>query len=75
MISGEIFIFTLKISIANNCRFILMDDKRIILYKESWKAWLEVLINYTKSFFMDVVDFIIKASTMTNPDYWTIIKL
>ena len=39
-----------------------MDAKRIILYKQSWKAWLEVLINYTKDSFMDVVDFIIKTS-------------
>ena len=52
-----------------------MDSKRIILYKQSWKAWLEVLINYTKGPFMDVVDFIIKTSSMTRPDYWTIIKI
>ena len=32
MISGEIFIFILRISIPNNCRFFLMNGKRIILY-------------------------------------------
>ena len=42
-----------------------MDAKRIILYKQSWKVWLEVLINYTKGSFMDVVDFIIKTSKTT----------
>ena len=52
-----------------------MNGKRIILYKQSWKAWLEILINYTKGSFMDVVDFIIKTSTMTHPDYWAMIKL
>ena len=52
-----------------------MDGKRIISYKQSWKTWLEVLINYTKGTFMDLVDFIIKTSTMTHPGYWTIIKL
>ena len=52
-----------------------MDGKRIILYKQSWKAWLEAMINYMKGTFMDTVDFIIKTSTMTHPDYWTIIKL
>ena len=46
-----------------------MDGKRIILYKQSWKAWVEVVKNYTKVSFMDVADFIIKTSTMTHPDY------
>ena len=32
-----------------------MDGKRIILYKQSWKAWLEVLINYTKGSFMETL--------------------
>ena len=44
-----------------------MDGKRITLS--------EVLINYKRGSFMDVVDFIIKTSSMTHPDYWTIIKL
>ena len=36
---------------------------------------LQVLINYTKGPFMEVVDFTFKTSAMTHPDYWTIIKL
>ena len=52
-----------------------MDGKRIIIYKQSWKTWLEVLISYTKGSFMGLVDFIIKTSTMTHSDYWKIIKL
>ena len=52
-----------------------MNGKRNILYKQSWKTWLEVLINYIKGPFMDVVDFIIKISTMAHLDYRTIIKL
>ena len=75
MISGETFIFTLNIFIANNCRFFLRDGKGIILYKQRWKTWLEVLIDYSKDLFMDVVDFIIKTATRKHPDYWTIIKL
>ena len=39
------------------------------------KFLIEVLINYTRSPFMDVVDFIVKTYTMTHPQYWTIIKL
>ena len=45
-----------------------MDGKWIMLYNQSWKDWLEFLINYTKGPFMDVVNFIIKTSTMTRPD-------
>ena len=52
-----------------------MDGKRISLHKQSWKTWLKDFINYTKGPFMDVVDFIIKTSTMTHPAYWTIMKL
>ena len=52
-----------------------MEGKRIILYKQSWNTWLDVLIIYTKGPFMEVVDFIIKASAMTYSDYWTVIKL
>ena len=37
-----------------------MDGKWIILCKQYCKIWLDVLINCTKSSFMDVVDFIIK---------------
>ena len=46
-----------------------MDGKRFILFKHSWKTWLEVLINYTKGRFMDVADFNFKTSTMTRPYY------
>ena len=46
-----------------------MDGKRIILYKQSWKTWLEFLINYVKGPFMDGFDFIIKTHTMTYSDY------
>ena len=51
-----------------------MDSELIILYKQSSKTWLEVLINHMKGPFMDVVDFVIKTPTMTHPDYWTIAK-
>ena len=30
---------------------------------------MEILINYTKNPFMNVVDFIIKTPTMKHPDY------
>ena len=46
-----------------------MDGKQITLCKQSWKTWLKVLINYTKGFPMDVVDFIMKISPMKHPDY------
>ena len=40
-----------------------------MLNKQSWKTWLEVLINYKKGSSMGVVDFIIKTSTMIYLDY------
>ena len=38
-------------------RISLIDGKSIILCKQCCKIWLDVLINCTKSSFMDVVDF------------------
>ena len=52
-----------------------MDGKQIILYKKARETWLEVLINYAKGPFMDVVDFIIKTPTMTHLEYCMIIKV
>ena len=77
MISGEIFIFTLKISIANNCIIADFFDgwETNYLVQAKLKSLIGILINYTKGSFMDVVDFIIKTSTMAHPDYRTIIKL
>ena len=46
-----------------------MDGKIIIVYKQRWKALVEVVINYTKGPFMYVVEFIIKSSTMTHLDH------
>ena len=43
-----------------------MDGKRITLYNQNWKNWLEVLVDHTKAPVMDKVDFIIKIP-MTLP--------
>ena len=53
----------------------LMEDERIILYKQRWKTWLKVLISYTKGPFIVLVDSIFKTPAMTYPDRWKIMEL
>ena len=57
MILGDIHFYNFC---YKKLRISLMDGKWIILCKQYCKIWLDVLINCTKSSFMDVVDFIIK---------------
>ena len=53
----------------------LMEDERIILYKQRWKTWLKVLMSYTKGPFIGLVDSIFKTPAMTYWDRWTTMEL
>ena len=53
----------------------LMEDERIILYKQRWKTWLKVLISYPKGPFIVLVDSIFKTPAMTYRDRWKIMEL
>ena len=71
MILGEIFNFILKISVANNFRFFwwIVNELSFINKAETldWMSWYEGPFHGC--------GWLVKTSTMTHPDHWTIIKL